>query len=251
MATKTGYYIIYKATAPSGKLYIGFTHYRLSDRIWQHYSDARKGVKRPFCSALRKYGNKIKWEIIACYQNMEFALNRETYFIKKFDTYNSPKGYNCTKGGEGCPGAVYLNRRTRIIDNNGNIYLGISEIVEKLELKYTNVVNAIKFAYWCKGYYFSKYKEGMIKAVEPKTSPKRQRKVLNLHTGVVFESMREAAKSINTIEQDIQRVCTGRRYLAKGQPFCYLEDAKLRIEKIKNNNRYKGPSLIDIDGGGL
>lgn len=225
---KSGYHIVYKATSPSGKVYIGYTHYFLKERVKLHFMEAKRGTKRPFCNAINKYGKSIKWEIIATYQTEKYALNREKYFIKLYNTYNSPVGYNCTTGGQGNPGAVLLTKRIAVIDNNGIIYTGAVEIAEKLKIEYSSVKNAIKNNYWCNGYYFSHYKEGMSKAIPPKTTPKRCRKIINNTTGEVFDTIRDAVKVYGISEQSIGRVCRGLRSHVRGNRFAYLGERTCR-----------------------
>ena len=58
--------IIYKATFPSGKAYIGQTTKSLGKRKRQHVRKALSGSPFPFHAAIRKYGaENVKWEIIA------------------------------------------------------------------------------------------------------------------------------------------------------------------------------------------
>lgn len=63
------YYTIYWAHIPSHtdmftEGYIGITSKPLEDRVWQHKSAARQGVKRLFYDALRKYGEDVIFETI-------------------------------------------------------------------------------------------------------------------------------------------------------------------------------------------
>lgn len=54
---KTG--IIYMATSPSGKNYIGRTTQRLKNRKYKHYSDSfGKLYNTKFSRAIRKYGKE-------------------------------------------------------------------------------------------------------------------------------------------------------------------------------------------------
>lgn len=220
------YHIIYKATTPSNKIYIGYTNYTLKVRKQLHYSDVRKGTKRPFINALRKYEVKeIKWEIIATYQTKEYALNREKYFIKRFNCKNSEIGYNITDGGEGSGGYIRQSQRKQIIDKDGVIYNGMIDAQEKTGISRTTISNSIRNNHWCKGNYFSIYKKGMTKAEKPRAKQARgRRKIINNTTGEIFNSIREACEYYKTQEQQIQRVLKGRRQSWHGNKFSYLED---------------------------
>lgn len=98
--------IVYKATSPSGKVYIGLTTQKLSYRQKCHKHLALKTKKKnKFYSAIRKYGyDNIKWEIIYTTNNHKELLKKEQEFIK---LYNSQiNGYNITNGGEGTLGVI-------------------------------------------------------------------------------------------------------------------------------------------------
>lgn len=92
--------IVYKATAPNGKSYIGITITNLEERIRCHLKAVMKGSKFPFHSAIRKYGkDKIRWELIDKASSWEKLCKLERKYIKEFETYKN--GYNLTLGGEG------------------------------------------------------------------------------------------------------------------------------------------------------
>src|SRR6266481_353424 len=82
-------YTIYKATAPSGKSYIGYTKYSLQIRRKGHEKHTKKLSSLQY--AIRKYGKQnIIWEIIEDnIKNRKIAQEREILYIKKFDTYEN------------------------------------------------------------------------------------------------------------------------------------------------------------------
>lgn len=93
--------IIYKITNKiNGKIYVGQTIHKLEFRIRQH----RNRGKYPIGIALNKYGiDNFDIEIIDRAKSREELDKKEIYWIKYYDCI-SPKGYNLTKGGEGCVG---------------------------------------------------------------------------------------------------------------------------------------------------
>ncbi len=100
--------IIYKATSPSNKSYIGKTTKTLNQRINDHLKKS-KYEDYYFSRAIKKYGIlNFNWVIIESHEKetnkeIEKVLNeRETYWIKKEKTYLN--GYNMTKGGDGSSG---------------------------------------------------------------------------------------------------------------------------------------------------
>jgi len=95
--------IVYKATSPSGNVYIGITITSLKERKRIHLRSVKNDSNLPFHNAIRKYKIKnIKWEIIDKSETWEKLCELEIKYIDEFDSYNN--GYNLTKGGEGTYG---------------------------------------------------------------------------------------------------------------------------------------------------
>ncbi len=98
---KTG--IIYKATSPSGKVYIGQTIQTLDKRKSGHFycafDENRTGYNTKFYRAIRKYGKEnFIWVIV--YSNIPYTKLAKLE-IKAITEYNSYKfGYNSTMCGE-------------------------------------------------------------------------------------------------------------------------------------------------------
>jgi hypothetical protein len=103
--------IIYKATSPSCRVYVGQTLQSFSRRKTEHYRDAfneRCGMySSKFHRAIRKYVNDFRWEIL--YKNIpEDLLDiAEMCAIYIYDSYYG--GYNCTFGGDGAKGRVWTD----------------------------------------------------------------------------------------------------------------------------------------------
>lgn len=106
MSLTEGQFIVYKATSPSGKVYIGITSEGLEIRKNKHYRDALK-FDRKFYKALRKYGSKVIWETIDTASTWNEACNKEKLHIQKYDSFKN--GYNSTLGGEGIYGLKHPN----------------------------------------------------------------------------------------------------------------------------------------------
>ena len=95
--------IVYLATAPNGKKYVGITSKTLDHRRSAHLCAARNGSKLAFHNALKKYGEGVTWETIAICKTFEIAKQEEIVMIKKLNTF-APNGYNMTMGGDGQKG---------------------------------------------------------------------------------------------------------------------------------------------------
>lgn len=100
MATK---YIVYCATSPSGRKYIGCTSRSLATRKRDHRNNARLFPHYKFYRAINKYGfDAFTWSVLGEYPSAELMHKAERRFILEFDTCRS--GYNITEGGQGTPG---------------------------------------------------------------------------------------------------------------------------------------------------
>lgn len=102
--TKTVQYLIYKATSPSNKVYIGKTS-SLAARIAGHKHDALVRNKPwAFSNAIRKYGiENIKFDVLKeGITNFYLSSFLEKKYIQEYKSNNRVYGYNLTTGGEGC-----------------------------------------------------------------------------------------------------------------------------------------------------
>ena len=98
-------YLIYKATSPSGKVYVGLTSKTLSERRQQHIAAAAstrtQQKARYFYNALQKYGSDFVWEVVEeGLVGREKANERERFHISVLRADEAPFGYNGTSGGD-------------------------------------------------------------------------------------------------------------------------------------------------------
>src|SRR3989338_1677359 len=92
--------IVYKATSPSGKVYIGITVTTLKERIRMHLRAVKSGSKTPFHRALKEYKlQNIKWDVLDHAKIWNELCQLERKYIKQHNSYK--KGYNLTLGREG------------------------------------------------------------------------------------------------------------------------------------------------------
>ena len=93
---------IYRAVFPNGKCYVGQTK-RWPRRRQRHISDAASGkhCNAALSNALRKYGDAVKWEVVAKVIP-EWANAAEQNAILASGSM-SPAGYNLREGGDCAP----------------------------------------------------------------------------------------------------------------------------------------------------
>lgn len=93
--------IIYLITnKENGHKYVGQTTQPMNKRWQQHIMESSKMSQKPLHRAFRKYGvHRFSiQEIDECEQ--ELLNEREEYWIKHYNTFESSEGYNATSGGE-------------------------------------------------------------------------------------------------------------------------------------------------------
>jgi group I intron endonuclease len=94
---KKNNYVVYRHTAPNGKMYVGITSQNVNGR-WQN----GKGYShnQHFSNAIKKYGwDNFKHEILLDGLTSEQATWAEMFFIEYWDLTDNTKGYNKTTGG--------------------------------------------------------------------------------------------------------------------------------------------------------
>ena len=93
-------YIVYKHTAPNGKIYIGQTGQKNPKRRWQNGEGYKPNSH--FYSAIKKFGwDNFEHVIVADGLTKEEADWLEKFLIDYYETTDRTKGYNNTSGGDG------------------------------------------------------------------------------------------------------------------------------------------------------
>lgn len=207
--------LVYKATNQvNGKIYIGITTKTLERRKAIHKRDSKR-MDTYFYRAIRKYGfEKFSWEIIdETAENIDQLHEKEKYYIKKYDTFdNKTKGYNTQSGGRNLYDITKEEklRRSQRVSGKGNPMYGVS-----------SPMKGKKFT--------EEHRRKISNALKDKERPSIQggkhynsRKIVNVDTGEIFNSLTEAGASIGVTGQMIGKVCMGKRKTAKGYRWNYL-----------------------------
>lgn len=227
---KDGYGFIYKYTSPSGKSYIGQTSKSLKERA------KNTGIGYLNCSifynAINKYGfENFNYEILE-EVNLSDIDEKEKYYIKKYDTVQ-PKGYNCYPGGKN----DYSHRRNKTsqvvkYDSLGNfikIYNSVNEAAEDARCTYQTIVSVLtKVRTHHKGFIYRYLGEDQPEPIKVKQTHGRLVGQYTLDGEYLnkYPSANEAARAIGkdaNAGRNIRSVCTGKRNMAYGFVWKYLE----------------------------
>lgn len=229
-----GSYTVYKHTSPSGKVYIGITRDKLQHR-WKGGHGYENNTH--FFRAIQRYGwAAFKHEVLATGLTEAQAIEKERELIALYDSTNPAKGYNNDPGGgvrsaetsakisaalTGVP--LSQERRQRMSEQRKGRRLS-EETKEKISRghKANAKVQAHILALNAARAGHAKTAAHRQKIAE---SQPRRRRVINLDTCQIFESVHDAAKSCGGTHSNIVQVCTGKRQTAYGYRWAY-EEAK-------------------------
>lgn len=205
--------IIYKITnLINGKVYIGQTTRTLEERMNEHYRKSDIVVDK----AIQKYGREnFSTEVVDDADSIEELNEKEIYWIRKYDSI-LPLGYNQCNGGNNTVGFHHREEsKRRMSDSKKILFIGESNPffgkVHSSESKKK----------------MSEKRLGMSHLTKEQVKKLREshfiRKVKNIDTGEVFNSIKEASKTYGLKETHITRVCKGRRKRTGGFRWEYVE----------------------------
>lgn len=201
---------IYKIISPTGKIYIGQT-IDLKNRI-REYKLERCFRQKKLFNSLKKHGfENHTFEVIE-FCSIEKLSEREKYFIKFFDTFNTDHGMNLTIGGEGSYGYKHSEASRKIISQKAkdrkrdcfgekNGFFGKKHTKESLEKMRNNSIKT-------RGPHTKERCENMSKALKGRKASKEEietnrkshigvgRLILNTQTGIYYNCAQEAANSV-------------------------------------------------------
>ena len=221
---KERYGVIYLITNKiDNNKYVGQTTKSIEKRFNEHC------FKSSGCTylsrAIQKHGkeNFIIEEID--YANSREELDeKEFYWIKNLDT-RAPKGYNIREGGE--VGVMYLDKHPmsiKIINiETREVYNSIKEASKKTGIDNSCIAKACKGKLETAGGYNWVYYEDFLNGNYEINTPKgTTKKVINLDTGKVFNSVVEASKYYNLNRHNIGGTCRGVNHTCGGYRWAYL-----------------------------
>ena len=146
-----GYGIIYKATSPSGKVYVGQTIYGLEFRCRTHEKNACNKKHRlyniKYYRAIRKYDKNIKWIVLHDGVSKNMLNNLERKEIRIHDSYRL--GYNSDLGGNVKTTEQLKENASKGEDHHfAKLNWKLVKLIRKMyssgEYNYKNIANSIK-----------------------------------------------------------------------------------------------------------
>ena len=229
----------------TGKYYIGSSS-RLKSRKQQHFDNLKRGVhhNKHLQSSYNKYGkDNFIFEVLEYIvlskdveQLKNLLLEKEQYWIDSLKANNPRYGYNKRGIAESNLGIEFShehkNNLSKALKGRNASNKGIPH-TEETKVKLRNarklritkdetrikLSEALKNNKHCLGY---KHTEEM-KIKVSKNNPNRKR-VINVTTGLVFQSMSEASKFYGIPAQNIGQVCKNKRKIAGGYLWKYFNE---------------------------
>ena len=205
MKTNTGIYKI--INIENKKVYVG-SSVNLKSRKYEHYRNLKnnKHCNTYLQRAYNKYGkDNFKWEVLEYVEYNEDKsmlkknlLEREQHWINFLDVCDRKKGYN-------------------ILTNAGS-NLGM-KVSEETKNKMRVFMSGNKYSL---GNILSEDTKRMISENHSRHNIKR---VVNLTTGNIFDSITDASRYYGISENHISSVCKGKRQTTGGYKWAYVTDS--------------------------
>lgn len=233
---------IYKATnRENGKIYIGQTKRNINVRIKQHISDSKKFSHRNFYKDLSVNSDIFDWEIVEDNVSNDIILERELYYINKYNSYND--GYNMLN----CVESTAKLSEDDVFDivdslkNSKKTFLTISHEFNVSESLIGNINSGLKWSNLLKDivvYPIRDTKRSVILTLEQVDEIKLLLSTTNMtqkDIGLKFNSIRKRITDINngktfydeTIDYPIRK---------NSVSYSHIESAIKILEDIKNSN---------------
>lgn len=211
--------IIYKATnIINNKIYIGATKYTLEQRKKGHikHANSKNKPKGYFQKAIIKYGEEnFKWEVIDNALTYEELMEKEKYWIKYYNSFGE-NGYNMCEGGGNTSGYRFseesknkIREKAKINNSLNNPFKGKTHSQELKDK-------------WSKERKGRKLEGEWLKNIQ-KVRKKNCKKVINLDTGEIFNSIGEAQEKYG-LKNGIANVCRGKKKTAAKCRWKFYED---------------------------
>lgn len=197
-------YIYIHKNKQNNKMYIGCTYQNPPQLRWRHPSLYRSC--KTFYEAIQKYGwNNFEHIILEeGLYTLEYAYEREDYWINYYNTRNPEKGYNMNAGGYKCVSPTMIEKSIEWMECHPEFGQEHVSKMHKWQKEHPNEM--LKMC-----------RENVKKAINA-----RKRPVINIETGNIYESATEASRQVEgTTQSKITMCCKGDRNTCGGYHWRY------------------------------
>jgi group I intron endonuclease len=220
------------------KCYIGYTQSTLYRRILSHYNKSRNNItNNHFHNALLKYDKSdFEWYVLYINDNIDELKASESDYIKKFNSNNRDFGYNSSTGGENvtfnediCE-KISSKAKSRNLVGKNNPFYGKhhsdetrkrwSEIrkgkCNNLGYKHSNEIKQkMKIAQ-------NKSRTNPNVLLNMSLAQKGKKAIMCIESGQQYNSIGEAARTLNIPKAGIKNVLHNRAKSTKGYTFKFI-----------------------------
>lgn len=228
------YMQIYKVTnIVDNKTYVGKTKNGIESRKLKHISSLNTKSKKHYklYEAIKEHGiSNFEWEVIDSAVTDAELNEKEMKWIKQLNTI-FPNGYNLNQGGLGNKGYKHSKESIEKISRN-NYWLGRPgvNVGKKFSEEHRRKLSEAKIGKPNNIVYteevikkLSEQKLGDKNPMYGKVPP-TSKKVVNVDTGEIFDSIKSAERENGAKASNIQKVCVGLRKTANGVRWAFLTD---------------------------
>lgn len=211
-------YIVYMHVSPSNKRYIGITSTKPEKR-WNNGNGYK--AQQYFYRAIKKYGwDNFEHIIVAKGLTEEDAKWLEMELIREWDSLDRNKGYNVSRGGDGCNPTEETRQKLRNTWNNKTDEKK-NEIKRKISENHANMSGKNNPMYrkdWREGKTEKELKERGKKISEANSGKNNPASVpiICITTAKIFSTRNEGAIFYNIDETGISKCCKG-KYKSAGK----------------------------------
>jgi len=242
----------------NGKVYVGKTKQSLNKRIYSHLFLLKKNkhYNKHLQSAWNNDGKYFEFSIIETCDDCNWK-DREMFWIKEFKSRDGEFGYNLTLGGDGGLGRTVSDYERRLtIERNKNriwtdemrkktgektserqknYWTDEKRIAQGERTRKYSITHGKRGGWKCSEDFKRKRREYMATFKHSQESKDKLKKakasisksVICVENGIVFLSISEAAKSINTSTANIRSVLNKKIKKIKGFTFNYNNNVNL------------------------
>ena len=215
-------YLVYKHTAPNGKVYIGITSQKPEKR-W--HGGSNYSTQPYFYNAIKKYGwDSFDHVIIRDGLTEEEARIAERKLIKRYDSRNRDKGYNITPGGDISPMKDPVVRKKSSESHKGKKQSEEQRLQQSLRHKCKIVSDETKRKtsesikkLWQDPEFIAKTRAGY--KYRPVVAYDKEGSIVG-----EFSSLKDADKATGVDFRNIQACCKGRKKTAGGYVWKYSNE---------------------------